>query len=67
MANMGKKYKDIKLPEEIAKIINEQIVGREEYRSRSEYVVKTILQDLDDSRIELKWFKNGKETDSESY
>lgn len=46
MANMGKKYKDIKLPEEIAKIINEQIVGREEYRSRSEYVVKTILQDL---------------------
>jgi len=46
VANMAKKYKDIKLPEDIAKIIDEHIVGREGYRSRSEYAIKTIIQDL---------------------
>jgi len=46
VANMVKKYKDIKLPEEIAKVIDENIVGREGFRSRSEYAIKTILQDL---------------------
>jgi metal-responsive CopG/Arc/MetJ family transcriptional regulator len=43
---MAKKYRDIKLPEEIAKIIDEHIIGREGYRSRCEYAIKIIIQDL---------------------
>lgn len=43
---MAKKYKDVKLPEDFVEIIDRYIVGREGFRSRSEYVTKVVLEDL---------------------
>lgn len=37
-----KKYKDVKLPEDFVEIIDRYIVGREGFRSRSEYVTKSF-------------------------
>jgi len=46
VANLAKHYRDVKISEEVAKIIDEQIVGRQGYRSRNQYVNELILRDL---------------------
>lgn len=46
MEKMAKKYRDVKLPEHFVEIIDKYIVGREGFRSRSEYVTKVVLEDL---------------------
>jgi len=43
---MAKKYKDVKLREDLVDIIDKYIVGRHGFRSRSEYVTQIILKDL---------------------
>ncbi len=45
MANVAK-YKDVKLPKYLADIIDKCLVGKEGYRSRNDYVIKTIVEDL---------------------
>ncbi|RLI44457.1 hypothetical protein DRO64_03950, partial [Candidatus Bathyarchaeota archaeon] len=46
LSKMAKKYKDVKLREDLVDIIDKYIVGRHGFRSRSEYVTQIILKDL---------------------
>jgi len=43
---MAKKYKDVKLREDLVDIIDKYIAGRHGLRSRSKYDTQIILKDL---------------------
>ena len=46
LSKMAKKYKDVKLRKDLVDIIDKHIVGKQGFRSRSEYVTQIILKDL---------------------